>query len=280
MKRFFLLMMLIWRQQLKLYSTVALIGAIIGIFVLAPSYDYINAREQNADPLSSIEYVFSQVRDMLMGKISHDNFVLIMFYAEIGAMIGLLSLVLYKVIHKRLVHIDYLKAELNKDLPSIIRQGEGPHLEFKSSLRWDMTESRINRALEGVVLKTLAGFLNSTIGGTLLIGVADNGEILGLEKDYQTLKKSNQDGFEQTLMTLISTTLGADICPFVHVLFYVIDNKDVCRIIVSPSTRPVFLDQGNAPKFFLRTGGATRDLNIQEALGYVSGRWKSYRINR
>ncbi len=280
MKRFFLLMMLIWRQQLKLYSTVALIGAIIGIFVLAPSYDYINAREQNADPLSSIEYVFSQVRDMLMGKISHDNFVLIMFYAEIGAMIGLLSLVLYKVIHKRLVHIDYLKAELNKDLPSIIRQGEGPHLEFKSSLRWDMTESRINRALEGVVLKTLAGFLNSTIGGTLLIGVADNGEILGLEKDYQTLKKPNQDGFEQTLMTLISTTLGADICPFVHVLFYVIDNKDVCRIIVSPSTRPVFLDQGNAPKFFLRTGGATRDLNIQEALGYVSGRWKSYRINR
>ena len=175
------------------------------------------------------------------------------------------------------MHIDYLKAELNKDLPSIIRQGEGPHLEFKSSLRWDMAESRINRALEGVVLKTLAGFLNSTVGGTLLIGVADNGEILGLEKDYQSLKKSNQDGFEQTLMTLISTTLGADICPFVHVLFYVIDNKDVCRIIVSPSTRPVFLDQGNTPKFFLRTGGATRDLNIQEALGYVNGRWKNYR---
>jgi len=280
MKRFFLLMMLIWRQQLKLYSTVALIGAIIGIFVLAPSYDYINAREQNADPLSSIEYVFTQVKDMLMGKISHDNFVLIMFYAEIGAMIGLLSLVLYKVIHKRLVHIDYLKTELNKDLPSIIRQGEGPHLEFKSSLRWDMAEARINRALEGVVLKTLAGFLNSAVGGTLLIGVSDNGEIIGLEKDYQTLKKPNQDGFEQTLMTLISTTLGADICPFLHVLFYVIDNKDVCRIIVSPSTRPVFLEQGNTPKFFLRTGGATRDLNIQEALGYVSGRWKNYRISR
>ena len=68
MKRFFLLMMLIWRQQLKLYSTVALIGAIIGIFVLAPSYDYINAREQNADPLSSIEYVFSQVKRHADGK--------------------------------------------------------------------------------------------------------------------------------------------------------------------------------------------------------------------
>jgi len=67
-------------------------------------------------------------------------------------------------------------------LPSIVRQGEGPYLEFKSSLRWDMAESRINRALEGVVLKTLAGFLNSHVGGTLLIGVTDNGEIIGLEK--------------------------------------------------------------------------------------------------
>ncbi len=211
---------------------------------------------------------------MLMGKSSHDNFVLIIFYAEIGAMLGLLSLVLYKVLHKRLLHIDHLKMELDKDLPSIVRQGEGPYLEFKSSLRWDMVETRINRTLEGVVLKTLAGFLNSHLGGTLLIGVADNGEILGLEKDYQTLKKPGQDGFEQAVMTVISANLGADLCAFVHVLFHVIDNKDVCRLIISPSARPVFLDQGNTPKFFVRTGGATRDLNIQEALDYIRGRWK------
>ncbi|MDD5321732.1 MAG: ATP-binding protein [Methylococcales bacterium] len=274
MKRFFLLMMLIWRQQLKLYIIAAVAGAIIGIFVLAPSYDYISMREPGADPLSSIGYVFSQIKNMLMGKSAHDNFVLIIFYAEIGAMLGLLSLVLYKVMHKRLLHIDYLKMELDKDLPSIIRQGEGPYLEFKSSFRWDMVETRINRTLEGVVLKTLAGFLNSTIGGTLLIGVADNGEILGLEKDYQTLKKPGQDGFEQAVMTVISANLGADLCSFVHVLFHVIDNKDICRLIVSPSTRPVFLNQGNTPKLFVRTGGATRDLNIQEALDYINGRWK------
>ena len=274
MKRFFLLMLLIWRQQLKLYFTVAIIGALIGIFVLAPSYDYIYAREQSADPLSSIAFMFIQLKDMLMGRISHDNFVLMMFYAEIGAMLGLVSLALYSVIHKRLLQINYLQTELDKDLPSIIRQGEGPYLEFKSSLRWDLSESRINRALEAVVLKTLAGFLNSPVGGTLLIGVADNGEILGLEKDYQTLKKPDQDGFEQVLMTSVSANLGADLCPFVHVLFHVLDDKAVCRVIVTPSNRPVFLEQGNAPKFFVRTGGATRELNIQEALDYVSGRWK------
>ncbi|PKM10095.1 MAG: ATP-binding protein [Gammaproteobacteria bacterium HGW-Gammaproteobacteria-10] len=274
MKRFFLLILSIWHQQLKLYIATAAIGAAIGIFVLAPSYDYISMRESGADPLSSIRYMVGLVNDVLMGKSSHDNFLMVTFYAEIGAMLGLFSLVMYKIIHKRLTHIDYLKAELNKDLPSIIRQGEGPYLEFKASMRWDLIEARVNRALETVVLKTLAGFLNSSVGGTLLIGVADNGEILGLENDYQTLKKPGQDGFEQTVMTAVSTNLGGDLCTFVHILFHVIDHKDVCRIIVSPANRPVFLTQANTPKFFVRTGGATRDLNIQEALDYIGGRWR------
>jgi len=265
-------MLKLWQQQFKLYFVAAIIGALIGIFVLAPSYDYISSHEQTANPVSSIEYVLSQVKEMLMGRIAPNN--LVVFYAEIGAMLGLLSLGIHRVLHQRLVRIEQLKMELDKDLPLIIRQGEGPLLEFKSTLRWDMEESRINRSLEGVVLKTLAGFLNSHQGGTLLIGVADNGEVIGLEKDYQTLKRPDQDGFEQTIMTAISTNLGADLCAFVHVLFHVIDDKEVCRLIVSPSSRPVFLNQGNAPKFFVRTGGGTRDLNIQEALGYVSGRWK------
>lgn len=274
MKRFFYLLLFVWRQQLKLYVTAAAVGAAVGIFVLAPSYDYIYARELSADPLSSVEYVFMQFKELLMGRLSHDSRVLMMFYAEIGAMLGLLSLGLYAMIHKRLSHIDHLKSELDKDLPSIIRQGEGAYLEFKSSWRWDMAEECASRALEAVVLKTVAGFMNSPVGGTLLIGVADNGDIVGLEKDYSTLRKPNQDGFEQALMTAISTNLGTDVCRFVHILFHVVDHKDVCRLIVSPSTRPVFLEQGNAPKFFARTGGATRELNIQEALDYVASRWK------
>lgn len=273
MKRFLLLIISIWKQQLKIYVMAALIGAAIGVFLLAPSYDYISSRENNADPLSSLEYVLIQIKEILTGKINQNN--LLLFYAEIGAMLGLLSLGFYKILHKRLSHLESLKSELDKDLPSIVRQGEGPLLEFKSSLRWDMQEERINRTLESVILKTLAGFFNSHIGGTLLIGVNDDGEILGLEKDYQTLKKPNQDGFEQTLMTAISTNLGADLCAHVHILFHVIDQKDVCRVIVSPAIRPVFVNQGNTPKFFVRTGGGTRDLNIQEALEYVAGRWKN-----
>jgi predicted HTH transcriptional regulator len=57
-------------------------------------------------------------------------------------------------------------------------------LEFKSSLRWGVPEGGVNKTLEKVIVKTIAGFLNSKDGGTLLIGVADNGTILGLEGDY------------------------------------------------------------------------------------------------
>ena len=78
-------------------------------------------------------------------------------------------------------------------------------------------------------------------------------------------------------MTSISANLGADLCPSVHILFHVIGGKDVCRVIVSPASRPVFLQQGNTPKLFVRTGGGTRDLNIQEALEYANGRWKKTR---
>ncbi|MBD9355604.1 AlbA family DNA-binding domain-containing protein [Methylomonas albis] len=273
MKRFLLQLLHIWKQKLKIYVLAGWVGAGMGIFLLAPSYDYISSRERNADPISSLEFVLGQFTEVMSGQINQNN--LILFYAEIGAILGLLSLGFYQILHRRLVDLDALKAELEKDLPTIIRQGEGPLLEFKSSLRWDIQEQRVNKTLEGVILKTLAGFFNSSVGGTLLIGVADNGEILGLESDFQTLKKPDQDGFEQTLITSISTNLGADLCSLVHVLFHKIGDKDVCRVIVLPSRRPVFLTQSNTPKFFVRTGGGTRDLNIQEALDYVGSRWKN-----
>ena len=271
MKRLFLLILSLWKQQLKLYFVAALIGAIIGVLVLAPSYDYVDSQIHAENTASSIDYVTGQIKELLMGNIPKNS--LIPFYAEIGAMLGLLTIGIYSFLHKRLMRIELLKMELNKDIPSIIQQGEGPFLEFKSTFRWDIEQSRTNRLLEGVVLKSLAGFLNSLHGGTLLIRVADNGEIIGLENDYRTLKKQNQDGFEQVIMTAIAANLGADLCSHVSILFHVLDKKTLCRLIVSPSARPVFINQGNTPKLYVRTGAATRDLNIQEALEFASMRW-------
>lgn len=271
MKRFFFLMLSLWQQQIKLYCSAALIGAGIGVLILAPSYNFIYAKESQDHRLSSLDYVINQLLSVFSGNAVEDE--LIVFYAEIGAMLGLLTVGIYGFLHRRLWRIERLKAELDQDLPSIIARGEGPMLEFKSSLRWDHEQARVNRTLESVVLKTLAGFMNSHQGGTLLIGVADDGSVIGLRQDYQSLKKTNQDGFEQAIMTAVSNNLGADLCSHVHVLFHVIDGDDICRLIVTPAARPVYLNQNNAPRLFVRTGGATRDLNVQEALEFAQARW-------
>ena len=71
-------------------------------------------------------------------------------------------------------------------------------------------------------------------GGTLLIGVADDGSIVGLERDYSTLKKPDRDGFEQAVMTAIAAKLGADACRTVQIVFHSLESKDICRVMVSP----------------------------------------------
>ncbi|NOQ12973.1 MAG: ATP-binding protein [Methyloprofundus sp.] len=274
MKRFLLLILALWQQRFKLYFFAAIIGALTGILIFYPINDFIfyfeiegNDLQRNAN--TALQYAYKQLMSSLAGNTPKKT----LFLAQVGAFFGLIIAFIYEMLHRRLQRINRLSSELSVNLHSLIQQGEGPLLEFKSSFRWDLEQERVNRALETVILKTLAGYLNSSLGGTLLIGVADNGEIIGLAKDYQSLKRQDQDGYEQALVGAISAHLGADLCQFVKTLFHVIDGNHVCRLIVLASPRPVFLNQGKTPKFYLRTGGGTRDLNIQEAVEFIAHRW-------
>jgi len=93
-------------------------------------------------------------------------------------------------------------------LEEMIAEGEDDELEFKSSLRWDFKEQTANKKLEEVVIKTVAAFGNGQ-GGTLLIGVNDEGEVLGLEGDYHALGGANRDKFELHLRNLLNANFGA-----------------------------------------------------------------------
>ena len=88
------------------------------------------------------------------------------------------------------------------EIAALLAAGENAKVEFKSSARWDLRENKKNPVMEQVILKTVAAFLNSD-GGTLLLGVSDDGSVLGLEHDYQTLKKQNADGYELFLGELV-----------------------------------------------------------------------------
>lgn len=274
MKRFFLLIIALWQQRFKLYFFAALIGGLTGFFIFLPIYEFVFFYDVEGDiqlQLSAaLHYSYTQLSAALNAEAPKKT----LFFIQIGAFFGLIIAFIYEMLHRRLQRINRLSFELSTDIHSIIAQGESNLLEFKSSFRWDLEQERVNRNLEGVVLKTLAGFLNSTTGGTLLIGVSDNGDLIGLKNDYSSLKRQDQDGFEQFIMSAIAINLGADLSPFIKVLFHVVDNdKHICRLIILPSPRPVFFSQNKTPKFYLRTGGGTRDLNIQEAVDFITHRW-------
>ncbi len=192
-------------------------------------------------------------------------------FALLGALPGLGSGLYYKVILSQQKQVTQLEQELNRTLASLIEAGEGPNVEFKSSMRWDYRQSKKNKALEMVIIKTIAGFLNNS-GGSLLIGVDDTGAILGLELDFSTLKRKDADGFEQMLMGMIRERLGGDSCTLIHVLFHSINNKDVCRVLVEPSPTPVYLKQGSSSHYYVRTGSSTRELDVPEALAHIKRR--------
>ena len=74
-------------------------------------------------------------------------------------------------------------------------------VEYKQTARWNVRERRKDKTMEQVIVKTIAGMLNDR-GGTLLIGVTDEGEPVGLDDDYTQVEPRNADGYVNWLDTL------------------------------------------------------------------------------
>jgi len=271
MKRYVGLLLRLLKLQVRFYLSAAVIGAIVGVLVFYPLYDFVYYHEHGVENKSAFNYISERFIESLQGHTPIKTW----FIAKVGIVFGIILAWVYRRLHIKLAQIEQLTEELQRDLKPTIQQGEGPLLEFKSSFRWDYQKQSTNKQLEVVVMKTLAGFLNSYTGGTLLIGVADDGKILGLEEDFKTLRRKDSDGYEQLLMTTIASNLGAVYCQYIHVMFHRIDEKDVCRLIVNPSPHPAFFKQNKETKFYLRTGGGTRDLNIEDATDFISQRWRN-----
>jgi len=169
---------------------------------------------------------------------------------------------------------DYLEcsgqpAAMARQTARIIREGESETVEFKSTLRWDIRAGKTNPAVERACLKTIAAFLNSD-GGTLLIGVRDDGSVEGIESD----KFVNDDKFLLHLWTLIRTSMGTDVSPYIRTTLEKTDERTVCIVQVSRSNRPVFLRQpGFDEEFYIRVGPSSNAMDISEALKYIKDRF-------
>ncbi len=164
-------------------------------------------------------------------------------------------------------------------LEELIAEGEDEELEFKSSLRWDFKEQATNKKLEEVIVKTVAAFANSQ-GGTLLIGVSDSGEILGLEGDYLSLGGANRDKFELHLRNLLNSAFGAAfVSSKLKVLFPAIGEVEICQVDVRPSIKPLVLtvrDKNGVgqEKFYVRSGNSSQELSLAEMPSYLAERFE------
>ena len=160
------------------------------------------------------------------------------------------------------------------DYEAIINEGENDKVEFKSSARWDYKQTNVNKEIERSILKTIAGLLNSA-GGTLFIGVDDDGKVLGLKEDIETLRKKNHDGYRLFLGDLISQNIGKEYNSYVDIIFKKIGGNTICIVEIKQSKREAFVKDGNDLRFFVRTQSSTRELNVKEAHEYISSHWKS-----
>jgi type I restriction enzyme, R subunit len=166
----------------------------------------------------------------------------------------------------------YLRAHRNAD--ELIKRGESKTLEFKSTLRWSLKEDKQDdKLVTHAVLKTIAAFLN-TEGGDLLIGVADNGSIVGIEKD----QLENDDKFMRHLAQVVRNGLGDRAGTCIDPKTQMVEGKTVCVVSCQRSPEPVFLKWKGMEAvpdgdFFVRSGPGTVKLPPESAKEYIRTRF-------
>lgn len=149
----------------------------------------------------------------------------------------------------------------------LIAEGEHRSVEFKSTMRMNLHSKKPGKEIELAWMKGVAGFLN-TDGGILLIGITDDGEITGLERDVF----ENEDKCRLHFKNLISKHIGADQSKHIRFILVKIDDKTVGVVRCARSEDPVFLKDGNKEHFYIRNGPASDELPVSQALNYIKHR--------
>ncbi len=154
------------------------------------------------------------------------------------------------------------------DYEGMIRRGENDAVEFKSSLRWGYEQRGVNKLMECMAAEAISAFMNAE-GGTLFIGVRDNGEILGLENDFSTVSHKSKDGFLLQFTNVINQYLGKEFHQYTSVKIVPIGEKDICVVEVSKSKMPVFLQNAGKEEFYVRASASSQRMSMSEANDYI-----------
>ena len=153
------------------------------------------------------------------------------------------------------------------NLKALVQQDEGQLVEFKREIA--IKNGKLDASKVSI---SVAAFLNSREGGNVMIGIADDRTVVGIEKEYEKLNdpRKNWDGYERSLhSSLIDRLDGASHFSSFTVTRYQEQGRDVCAIHVQPSDRPVFVDD----QLYVRRGAQNRPVKGREIIDFVAARW-------
>jgi len=173
---------------------------------------------------------------------------------------------------KNFLFDDYIRRHRRAE--ELLKLQESKTLEFKSSLRWNLKEDRKDdKIVTHSVLKTIAAFLN-TEGGDLLIGVADDKKVLGIEHD----RLGSEDKFMLHLSQVVRNALGDRASTCIDPTTQIVEGKTVCVVSCQRSPEPVYLkwkgmESSDEGDLFVRSGPGSIKLTPESVEEYVRTRF-------
>lgn len=183
------------------------------------------------------------------------------------------------------VAFEFNRLIVDKPIEEIIKNEESQFLEFKSTLIWDVHNSKPDKKIMGeIIMKAISAFSNSE-GGILLIGISNDKKVVGLNSDYNTFRggKGNRDDFELHLTSLIvnsfSNTFAKD---NISIEFPEVNSKEICLIRIKrgdiPYTLKISDKSGHQKeKFFIRVNNSSREIDdLLEFARYIKNRFSDW----
>lgn len=178
------------------------------------------------------------------------------------------------------------------EIRDLISKGEDNKTEFKSSF---FTDRRKHQKVPGLpskdyksdevllsALKTIAAYMNSD-GGTLLVGVMDDGDICGIELDHILPSSSNEDLWQLCVRSNIESQFkdGKTVNPYVTIEIETIQGKRVAIIRVLPKPSTVFLKSiADSYSLYVRNGNRTDKLDITHAEEFFRLKWERTKFGK
>ena len=150
-------------------------------------------------------------------------------------------------------------ARSGDDILRLIADGESSTLEFKQTLRFNLKAGKNGKEIEHASMKSIAGFLNSD-GGTLLVGVADNGTVTGFEED----QLGSDDKALLHFNNLVNQHVGTEFARYLDTAIIEVQGKHVLRAYCLPAAAPAILKSGKGEEFYIRSGPASRQLTLSQ----------------